>query len=95
MEALIKSTMSHIAVENGVITRRTTQAVLNVRSQGVQRSQALIFNATPMGQGFASGLHCQTPREGNNHSTRRFSRIPSRKAIVVAMWGLISASLWP
>jgi hypothetical protein len=94
MEALIKSAMGHVAIENEMITRRTTQVVLNVRSQGVQHSQALIFNVTRMGQDLAGDLRCLTPREGNNHSTRRFSRIPSCKAIVVAMWDLISASLW-
>ena len=40
------------------------------------------FAATRMGRGFAGGLSCQAPSEGINHSRRRLSRIPSRKAAV-------------
>jgi hypothetical protein len=36
-EPLIKSTMNRVAVKNETIARRTTQVVLDVRSQGVQR----------------------------------------------------------
>jgi len=39
MEPLIKSTMNRVAVKNEMIARRTTQVVLDVRSQGVQRRE--------------------------------------------------------
>ncbi len=86
--------MSHVANKFEMIARRATQVVvILLPCQGVQRSQALKFVATRMGQGFAGGLQCQASRKGNNHLLQSFSCIPSRKAIVVAMWDLISASL--
>jgi len=38
-EALNQSAMSHVATINGMIARRTTQVVLDVRSQGVQHNE--------------------------------------------------------
>ena len=37
MESLIKPAMSHIAIKNEMIARRTTSVVVILRSQGVQR----------------------------------------------------------
>ncbi len=36
---MIKSTMNRVVVKNGIIARRMTQVVLDVRSQGVQHSE--------------------------------------------------------
>ena len=38
-EPLIKSAMNRVVVKNEMIARRTTQVVLDVRSQGVQRRE--------------------------------------------------------
>ncbi|HLD09287.1 MAG TPA: lipoprotein insertase outer membrane protein LolB [Methylophilaceae bacterium] len=46
-----------------------------------------------MGHSFAGNLLRQVPSEGNNHSRRHFPCIPSRKAVVAAMWDLIRGSL--
>src|SRR3989344_625448 len=51
--------------------------------------QALIFNATRTGLGFAGGLLRQVPSEGNSHSRCHFPCILSRKAVVAAMWDLV------
>ncbi|MGB7815710.1 MAG: hypothetical protein WBL28_05095 [Methylotenera sp.] len=55
-----------------MIAGRTTLVVVILRSQGVQRSQALKFVATRMGQGFPGGLLCQSPRKGSDHLLQSF-----------------------
>jgi len=42
------STMSRVAIENGMIVRRTPQVVLDVRSQGVQQRKRP-FAMQPLG----------------------------------------------
>lgn len=86
------SIMSRVAIKNGISARRMTQAVLDVRSQGVQHSDYPFLIATLTGLGVASSLRCQTPREWNNHSSCRFSSILSRKAFVAAMRDIICGS---
>ena len=86
------STMSHVTHRFEMIARRMTQVVLEVRSQGVQQSKHSNLLQPDWNNDFAGGLRCQTPYEGNDPSFRRFSSIPSRKAIVVAMWDLIRGS---
>jgi hypothetical protein len=39
MQPLIKSTMNRVAIKNEMIARRTTQVVVILRHQGVQRSK--------------------------------------------------------
>ena len=55
--------------------------------------RAPVFFATPRGIGLAGGLLRQTPSEGNRHSLRRLSYIPSRKAECAAMRDFIRGSL--
>ena len=52
-----------------------------------------IFVATHKGIGIAGGLRRHAPGEGNNHSRRHLSCIPSRKAECAAMRDLIRGSL--
>ena len=85
--------MSHVANINGMSARRTTQVVVVLRSQGVQRRERPFMLATHAGTGFAGGLQCQAPNKGNGHLCRRLSCIPSRKAECVPMWDLFRASL--
>ncbi len=79
-EPLIKSIMNRVADKKWMIARSTTQRVP-------------IFVATHKGIGIAGGLRCQAPSEGNNHSRRHLSCIPSRKAECAAMRDLIRGSL--
>ena len=52
-----------------------------------------VFIATHKGIGIAGGLRRQAPSEGNNHSRRHLSCIPSRKAECATMRDLIRGSL--
>ena len=53
------------------------------------------FCRNPQGHWLCGGLRCQAPSEGNHHSRRRLSCIPSRKAECAAMRDLIRGSLKP
>lgn len=85
--------MNRVATENEMVTRRTTQVVLDVRIQEVQRRKHSFSMQPIRDSSFANGLHCQTPREGNNHSSRHLPRIPSLKTTVAAMSDSIRGSL--
>src|SRR3989344_5251891 len=63
-EPLIKSTMNRVAIENGMMARRTTQVVVILRSQGVQRSKHS-FLMQPCGTGLCrrSAASCFLLRE--------------------------------
>jgi len=60
-EPLIKSAMNRVAIKNEMIARRTTQVVVILRSQGVQRRERSFRTAILKGQGFAGDLRCQAP----------------------------------
>jgi hypothetical protein len=50
--------MTRVANKNGMIARRASKVVLNVRTPRRATKQAHIFIATRIGQGFAGGLLC-------------------------------------
>ncbi len=84
--------MSRVAVKNEMIARRTTQVVVILRSQGVQRRERSFLTATLRDNGFAGDLPRLAPNKGNSHLCRRLPCISSRKAAVAVMSNLIRGS---
>lgn len=92
------SAMNRVAIKNEMIARRTTQVVVILRSQGVQRREGSFLTATPAfnltgDSGFAGDLPRQAPNKGNSHLCRRLSCTSSRKAAVAVMSDIIRDSL--
>jgi hypothetical protein len=89
---MINSIMNRVADNNGMNARHATQVVARTTMPRSVTPRAPVIIATHMGTGFAGGLLRHSPSKWNDHSRRRLSCIPSRKAGCAAMRDLIIGS---